>query len=562
MAKVKKSVAVAKRQASRRAAATTEKSGTPPTSIPPPAFSASTSPNADLARKLFDGVYENPRDLQVDGLAKVITAHKAGARYVVLEAPTGTGKSGLAIALSKYLGQSFVGTLTAQLQEQYTKLFQPLGVEKLLGAGKFQCRKMPGQSCSEGRKEYTGKSACDAQAPGCPYSIQKRKALAAPICVGNFHSLLYNVAFAQGPEEGGEDHRIRPLMVLDEAHGAENMLMDQAGLLVRLNQVSFQTEQLPGKDALIEAYWQWLKVFIGQLKEAIPEMPDPRNREKAGELLAKCNFAYHARDEEQWIPERGERQDGSLDDTWFALKPLTVKKWGHWLWGRGNFTLLMTATVISPGALASSLGLDLSDGDYFELPCPFPPENRPIYAAQLDMTAKSRDTSWPVMVDAIQKLLAHHANDKGLILTPSNKMMEYIMKGIDDRTMRSRLIPASGDDRESRYNEHLNRKDATVLLASGYWEGADLGGDASRFQIIPQLPRPFWAGQIKARASIEPGWYDFKTWQKMIQGLGRSVRSETDSAVSYVLDGAFLRELAKPKSLIPTWMKPAVKELT
>ena len=536
------------------------------TSAPPPAFSASSSPNADLARSLIP--YEKPRDLQVEALAKVITAHKAGARYVVLEAPTGTGKSGLAVGLARYFERSFIGTLTAQLQEQYDGLFHEHGVEKLLGAGKFSCRKMPGASCATGRKEYTGKSACQAVAPGCPYAIQKAKALAAPICVGNFHSLLYNVAFAQGPDDAEDegtanDPRIRPLMVVDEVHGLESMLLDHTGITLRLNQFSFQTEELPKKDEGVEAYWKWIEKFVVQLKLEMSErMPDPKAKEKAGEILGKLVFALSSREEETWIPERGERQDGTLDDTWLAMKPLTVKRWGHWLWGRGNFSLLMTATVINPGVLATSLGLNLSDGDYFEMPCPFPPENRPIYAANLDMSMKARDESWPLMVEAIQKLLAHHATEKGLILTPSNKMMEYIMKGISDRTMRARLIPASGEDREARYNEHMNRKDPTVLLASGYWEGADLKDDSSRFQIIPQLPRPFWAGQVKARASIDPGWYDFKTWQKMIQGLGRSVRSESDSVVSYVLDGAFMREMEKTKSLIPTWMRSAVKELT
>ena len=529
--------------------------------IPQPAFTASSS-SLDYAQatKLFEGLCEKPRDLQVESVARVLDVHRRGAKYAILEAPTGVGKTHIAMALAKHFKQAFVGTLTAQLQEQYASLFPSHGVEKLLGAGKFKCARIRG-SCADGRNQ--GKDSCE-KVGGCPYMAQKKRALAAPVCVGNFHSLLYNVAWAKGTDEDGIPlvQRVRPLMVADEVHAAENFLLGVTELTVRVNQFSFQTEALPGKGEEIDAYWLWLAEFEKQLQHELDEghFPDPEAKEKAEEVKRKIHFALDAREEEQWIPERGEREDGSLDPTWFTLKPLTVKRWGHWLWGRGDFSLLMTATVISPGSLATGLGLDLNDGDYIEMPCPFPVENRPIYATRLDMSMRARDVSWPLMVQAIENLLNHHSAHKGLILTPSNKMMDYIMKGVG-RKNAARLIPAAGEDREQKYKEHFLRRDASVLLASGFWEGADLAGDVSRFQIIPQLPRPFWAGQIKAHASIEPGWYEFKTWQKMIQGLGRSVRSDTDSAVSYVLDGAFLRELDKPKPLIPTWMRGAVKEL-
>lgn len=530
--------------------------------IPPPTITTSnTTLDFDGARKLFTGLCEKPRDLQVEAVAKVLDAHKRGARYVVLEAPTGVGKSHAAIALSRYFEKSFIGTLTAQLQEQYVSLFNHVGAAKLLGAGKFKCHRLPGATCADGRKEFQGEDSCIITTGSCPYIAAKERALSAPICVGNYHSLLYNITFAREREDGEGIQKVRPLMVCDEIHGLESMLLDHTGLLVRLNQFSFQTEALPSGDAEISEYWKWLEIFVKQLLGEIKNMPDPEAKEKAGEVLSKCNFALDARDEEAWIPERGERDDKSVDPTWFALKPLTVKRWGHWLWGRGDFTLLMSATVINAGALSTGLGLDLNAGDFIEMPCPFPIENRPIYATRLDMSMKQREVSWPQMIEAIDNLMNHHSAHKGLVLTPSNKMMEYIMKGVSARN-RSRLIPAAGEDREVKYKEHFLRKDASVLLASGYWEGADLKEDAARFLVIPQLPRPFWAGQIKARAAIEPGWYEFKTWQKMIQGLGRGVRSNSDSCVSYVLDGAFLREMEKPKPLIPAWMRPAVKELS
>jgi Rad3-related DNA helicase len=49
-----------------------------------------------------------------------------------------------------------------------------------------------------------------------------------------------------------------------------------------------------------------------------------------------------------------------------------------------------------------------------------------------------------------------------------------------------------------------------------------------------------------------PEWYDWKTTVQFLQGVGRSVRSKDDWAVTYVLDACF-------KSLIGK-IPPSVKE--
>jgi Rad3-related DNA helicase len=48
-----------------------------------------------------------------------------------------------------------------------------------------------------------------------------------------------------------------------------------------------------------------------------------------------------------------------------------------------------------------------------------------------------------------------------------------------------------------------------------------------------------------------PMWYKSQTLMKLLQGFGRSIRSEEDWAVTYVLDSAANDLLIQSKSMIP-----------
>ena len=51
--------------------------------------------------------------------------------------------------------------------------------------------------------------------------------------------------------------------------------------------------------------------------------------------------------------------------------------------------------------------------------------------------------------------------------------------------------------------------------------------------------------------NYSPEWYDWKTITAILQGVGRSVRSENDWAVTYVLDGCLKDLLKRRRSSFP-----------
>ena len=80
--------------------------------------------------------FPNPREGQLDIIADIQNAIDEGFRYIVLEAGTGTGKSGIATTLARIYEPAYILTMTKQLQTQYAHEFDFAQVK---GRGNFSC---------------------------------------------------------------------------------------------------------------------------------------------------------------------------------------------------------------------------------------------------------------------------------------------------------------------------------------------------------------------------------------------------------------------------------------
>ena len=77
------------------------------------------------------------RERQSYVLNEIAAGFASGYKYIVLEAPTGFGKSPVAIAVGRTLGTSYICTSTKDLQTQYTRDF-PF-VKSAKGKNNFSC---------------------------------------------------------------------------------------------------------------------------------------------------------------------------------------------------------------------------------------------------------------------------------------------------------------------------------------------------------------------------------------------------------------------------------------
>jgi ATP-dependent DNA helicase DinG len=98
-------------------------------------LSKDRQPTVDAFIKSFP--FPTKRERQSYVLNEIAAAFASGYKYIVLEAPTGFGKSRVAIAVALTLGTSYICTSTKDLQTQYARDFPFLKVAK--GKNNFIC---------------------------------------------------------------------------------------------------------------------------------------------------------------------------------------------------------------------------------------------------------------------------------------------------------------------------------------------------------------------------------------------------------------------------------------
>ena len=149
---------------------------------------------------------------QREAIAQAKDAFGRGKRFVVVEAPTGSGKSAIAVTLAREAQSAYILTAQKLLQEQYLRDFPDMALMK--GRSNYPCLVAPTHAaaapCTIGRKF----PECD----DCPYFVAKDVAIAADNAIMNYAYYLAELNYSGG-------FGPRELLVLDEAHNAEAALM-------------------------------------------------------------------------------------------------------------------------------------------------------------------------------------------------------------------------------------------------------------------------------------------------------------------------------------------------
>ena len=250
----------------------------------------------------------NIREKQKSVLGEIESAIKSGYKHIFLEAPTGFGKTPVAIALARYLGSSHICTATKDLQTQYRRDF-PFVVE-VKGRGNFPCivKEDMGldESCDYGpcvkddtydciyktrlmdyrvkgegtihetvtldpfaERKYVDKMRSKSRIAEfewkpCHYFHQKWIGARSTHTVYNYRYFLSDVFYAGTAQK-------RNLLVLDEAHQLESEVGDFRSFTIRKNMLPFLKMQMP--DRKVDEIATWLDFCI-ELKERLFEFAE------------------------------------------------------------------------------------------------------------------------------------------------------------------------------------------------------------------------------------------------------------------------------------------------
>lgn len=515
----------------------------------------------------------SPRPQQTEMLEFVKSSIESGKKFIMIDAPTGVGKSYAAVMMAEWYRNQFskkakvdVLTNTKLLQEQYTKDFPFMA--NLKGKSNYYCRRQ-NINCGEAAiLNQANKINCHP----CPYKLAQSKFLKSPLSLTNFH--LVTAYSMYSPDMLAE--RQSKLLIIDECHSFEETFCDFISSVYSERSIKaldiwrdWMEKDLSEITSLSELSEYTSSIIIPLLEEKaaelIEEAKETRVKKKKVELLRKadhadktlCKFGRFVSDkanyETNWIFEKDLDQFGKI-------RILAEPIWGNiylndLFWREYDHVIMMSGTILDRDLFSFIMGLDSEEADYLALPCPFKPEKRPIiYLKFGKMSYYSKKETFGRAVPIMEKILEKNHEVKGIIHTSNYEFSNWIKSSIDD----SRLIFHDSSTRESSLEKHLKSQHSTVLVSPSMINGIDLKDDFSRFQVILKVPFPnLMSTKIKKRLETRPEWYNWKALVDLLQAYGRSIRNDDDWAETYVLDECFDQILSTTN--VPMYFKEALK---
>ena len=482
------------------------------------------------------------REHQEEAIVSIFEAFKE-KKFVILEAPTGSGKSAIGMTLARIFSRSHLLTIQKILQDQYARDFDDIYVMK--GRSNYVCS-VNGKDCSKGECR---KNASKISRHHCPYKVARDIAEKSRKTLHNFDSFYYQKSFFSK----------RPLMIIDECHNIEGKFMNFISFTINNKLIPVK---IPELDSL-EDYTEFIKEdYFPPIEKLIEEHEAKASRtEEEIELydilinIAKrINiFLVSRKRKKEYIFEY--KQDGPNQR--LVFKPIEVGEYCYLIYGHAHKILLMSATILNPPQFARNSGIPLDDYEYIEVPSTFPAENRQIHiTSELDLRWKTMAHEIVKIPKVIKRYLNMYPDEKGIIHTHTNKLVEYIRKNVRSNRF---LFKDDFVDVFQLLKVH-EKKEASVIVASGFSEGLDLKDELSRFQLILKVPYPDLKDkQLRKRMETDKDYYGYLTGLKLVQSYGRSVRSKEDYCDTYILDRNFKMFYGMYKKMLPKWFKEAIE---
>ena len=504
-------------------------------------------------------------------------------RFVIADLGTGIGKSAIGVTIARYLEAHTPATTNAQkgawflttqkiLQEQYCNDFGGTNgtMREIKSATNYACSHFKKVNCSEGMQML---KAADKTSKfykscmfNCVYKKTRKEFLESPESVTNF-------SYALTAANYGDKIVRRNLLVIDEAHNAESELSRFIEITVTDRTAHGLGIEWPEVTTASQAMRWFKEVYqievtrvVIEMARDVEEFKGLEGHEKEYADLSKKHEALKSHSDklttflqvytpDNWVfeqlPPVG-RSGGKI-----TFKPIDVAPFAEQtLFRLGERDLMMSATIINQSTFAESLGISPDQCVSITKESPFPVENRPIMVFPIgNMSSDHIDATLPKMAQAVKEILKEHKGDKGIIHCHSFRVANYLRKNVRDK----RLIFHDSSDREEALQKHLTSKEPTVLVSPSMAEGIDLRDDLARFQVLLKVPYPSLGDKlVKKRMHRWTWWYPMQTIKTIVQSVGRGVRSETDHAVTYILDADWNRFYDRHKDLFPNAFKIAL----
>jgi Rad3-related DNA helicase len=489
--------------------------------------------------------------------------HQSDKRVVVLESPTGSGKSLMGAVAGRLAGDCAYLVHSKSLQIQITNDFPEF--RSLFGRSNYTCGNDPrlnAAECSPAKENPCGFH--------CEYFREKQATYRSPLRVLNYAYFLTEANYV-GKFSG------RRLVICDEADTLEGILTDFISLKLnnyRLKNLGLKLPKLKTATAsgAIDSWKDWAKDAMkvcfakkSRLDNELETMYTTGEMAGADKLTTEVKklsgminqlsiFVNHVG--RTWLRSERETKFGKTVE--FAPVWLTSELTEQYLLSHGEQFLLMSATLPPPDVLSRTLGIPFGDIDYMRVPSTFDPAKCPTYLENIaDLSYKKFDGEIAKAVERVYSIIASHPQDKGVVHTASYKVRNAIM---NSPLANGRIITHDAKDRMQVIDRFLEAIEPLVLVSPSCERGISLDGDRARFSVIVKAPFQSLADKkVAQRAYTNRNWYASDCVQAIIQSIGRGIRSADDWCTVYILDVQVGELLKRHAGMFSQYFRDAVR---
>ena len=510
-----------------------------------------------------------PRPEQEKIINEIIEAIEMGFKNIIIEAGTGTGKSAIATTIANYVGDSYILTMTKQLQNQYLDDFDYMLAE-IKGTANYSCNLRP-VTCDDCMQLDANRG----RHSNCKYKQAIEFAKSHPCVITNYDYLFYAGNYA-------EAFHPRKLLVLDEAHNLEKKIMHLIGKTLNRQMIFkhygidiFYPITNGGTLKSIDNVDYWVRTLHElelRARSNAKIAVNRKNREAYAKDTLKFQYLITQLEDEEAkfiieLPSKKEilkdkQVNGKFENGLKAeFKPLTISDYSNQLLHFGDIRLFMTGTLGNKDKFCQWIGIDPKETYYIFVKSPFPKTNRPIIKSYIGSMSgrKGRNPNWrnPTAIKKIQEIIKKHKHEKGVIHTSSNQQAWFIKKMLNSKN----IWVAQGPTREDTIKRFESSHKPIILVGAGLKDGVDFKGDKCRYQIMFKMPYPSLAGkQVNIRMHYDKSWYAYQTIMPLMQAYGRGIRDNEDHCVMYVLDSDFDKLLQQHKYLFNEYFLEAIQK--
>jgi len=356
------------------------------------------------------------RPAQEQAFQAIEQAYRENKKFIIIEAPTGSGKSGIAIAAGSHAktqpvrpgfeAGAYILSPQKSLTAQYMGDFESIGLKELKGRSNYTCTEFVddetgkfvdcetgGMLCrTEKSEDEEGKKGCSF----CPYKEAKKLFVKNPLGVTNF-------AYYLGETTHAGQLSPRKMLILDEGHNTEGQILSQADTVInrfRCEEVGIDFLSMPvvkpgqttkGVEWVAETFVPAAQALIMTWTSELEDLKEDKSTGAATKLGKKLNSLRRftsklvlflnsaAENIIDWITYTDETK-GSSEFGCLIIKPLTATLFAdEILFSKAEKVIIMSATIGDFKFFMRNLGIDANDAVTCRIDCDFPIENRPVF---------------------------------------------------------------------------------------------------------------------------------------------------------------------------------------